>query len=224
MAVVQRHLKKSKMRRFDAACALLLLSLLAASTCLASQEPEKKQEPIPAEQVKPEGTEGPKPLPASVDPKSFSLGPEDVLWIRVWREPELSGQVVIRPDGKINMPLIKEVAAAGLTPEQLGARVTEQLSKFINGPQVLVQVMAVRSKRYYISGEVMRPGAYPLAVPTTVFEAITLGGGFRDFANKKKITVVRGARRFRFNYNDVVRGKNLQQNIPLENGDQIIVP
>jgi polysaccharide export outer membrane protein len=89
---------------------------------------------------------------------------------------------------------------------------------------VTVQVQAVRSKRYYVTGEVFRPGAYPLVVPTTVFEALTLAGGFREFANKKNITIVRGAKRLKFNYNDVVKGKNLDQNVTIESGDHIIVP
>jgi polysaccharide export outer membrane protein len=119
---------------------------------------------------------------------------------------------------------VGEIVAAGLTPNKLQARITEGLSGLLNNPQVTVQVQAVRSKRYYVTGEVFRPGAYPLVVPTTVFEAVTLAGGFREFANKKNITIVRGEKRIKFNYNDVVKGKHLEQNIPLENGDHIIVP
>lgn len=204
----------------------LLLAVVATAACLLAQAPSEPQKPEspPAETAKPEAAAPAKSLPVSVDPKTFKLGPEDVLQVRVWREPDLSGQLVIRPDGMVNMPLIKEVAAAGLTPEQLAAHLTERLSTFINTPQVLVQVLAVRSKRYYVAGEVTRTGPYPLAVPTTVFEALAMAGGFREFANKKKITIVRGDKRLRFNYNEVVKGKNLQQNIQLENGDQIIVP
>ena len=197
---------------------LLLLAAGAVRGQTASQEPK------PAEVSKPTLEEAAKGVGAPVDPRTFKIGPEDILLIRVWREPELSGQMVVRPDGKITMPLIREVHASGITPEQLAARVTEALSQYLNNPQVLVQVLAVRSKRYMVSGEIQRPGAYPLAVSTTVFEAITLAGGFRDFANKKKITIVRGDKRLRFNYNDVVKGKNLTQNVQLENGDKIIVP
>jgi polysaccharide export outer membrane protein len=215
------------MRGIAIAGAKLALGLLAASVWLAAQDsPQKPEESTPAEQAKPEPAEGPKsaPLPVNVDPRTFTLGPEDVLFVRVWREPDLSGQLVVRPDGMINMPLIREVKASGATPEQLGARITEQLSAYINNPQVLVQVLAVRSKRYMITGEITKPGAYPLAVPTTVFEAIALAGGFKDFANKKKIVIIRGTQRLKFNYNDVVKGKNLSQNVRLENGDKIVVP
>jgi polysaccharide export outer membrane protein len=205
-----------------------VLGLLGASFWLAAQDVQPKPEATPPAQAKPEAAEPAEPvktpLPVTVDPKTFSLGPEDIISVRVWREAELSGQMVIRPDGKITMPLIRDVDASGITPEQLAARITEALSQYLTNPQVLVQVLAVRSKRYMISGEILRPGAYPLAVSTTVFEAITMAGGFRDFANKKKITIVRGDKRLRFNYNDVVKGKNRTQNVQLENGDKIIVP
>lgn len=214
------------MRAFAIPAARLALGLLAASFWLAAQDTPPKPEatPAPAE-AKPEAVEPAKtPLPVTVDPKTFSLGPEDIIYVRVWREAELSGQMVVRPDGKITMPLIREVEASGATPEQLAARITEALSQYLNNPQVLVQVLAVRSKRYTISGEILKPGAYPLAVSTTVFRAVSLAGGFRDFANKKKIIIIRGNKRLRFNYNEVVKGKNLAQNILLENGDEIIVP
>jgi len=161
---------------------------------------------------------------APVDPRSFQLGAEDVISIRVWREPELSGVMTVRPDGQITMPLIGDVKASGLTPLQLAAQITEKLSKFINGPEVSVSVQAVRSRRYSVTGEVLRPGVYPLVVPTTVLDALTAAGGFREFANTKNITVMRGGKRFKFNYKDVIKGKNMSQNILLENGDYIVVP
>jgi polysaccharide export outer membrane protein len=214
------------MRRFALVSAILAAAALASGQETAQPKP---QEPTAAEQPKtePATTEAaktPTALPVTVDSKTFTLGPEDVIFVRVWREPDLSGTLVIRPDGRITLPLIRDVNASGLTPELLSTEITKRLSEFINNPQVLVQVQAVRSKRYLISGEISRPGAFPLAVPTTVFEAIGLAGGFRDFANKKKITIVRGDQRLKFNYNDVVKGKNLSQNVYLENGDKIVVP
>jgi polysaccharide export outer membrane protein len=122
------------------------------------------------------------------------------------------------------MPLVNEIKAADLTPSQLGEAIAAALSKFVNNPQVTVTVLSVRSKRYFISGEVSRPGAYPLATPITVFDALVMAGGFREFAGTKKITIMRGTQRFRFNWNEVVKGKNLSQNIFLENGDRVIVP
>ncbi len=216
------------MRRFALLGATLILIVIALAPCLAAQETQQKApETAPAEQAKPDMGDPSKAtpsVPVTVDPKTFSLGPEDVVFVRVWREPDLTGMLVIRPDGKVTMPLIREVQAAGLTPEQLATNITKQLSEYINNPQVLVQVQAVRSKRYLITGEINRPGAYPLAVPTTVFEAIGLAGGFREFANKKRITIVRGDQRLKFNFNEVVKGKNTAQNVQLESGDKIIVP
>jgi polysaccharide export outer membrane protein len=160
----------------------------------------------------------------TVDPKSYVIGPEDILRVAVWREPELSGDFAVRPDGKISLQLVGEVQAAGLTPEQLSASITEGLSKYMTKPEVTVGVRQVNSKKYYISGEVLRPGAYPLLIPTPVLSALVNAGGFREFANTKKIIILRGNKRFYFNYKDVIKGKRMEQNILLENGDQIIVP
>jgi polysaccharide biosynthesis/export protein len=169
---------------------------------------------------------GPTPMPtaAPVDPKTFEIGPEDILLIRVWREPELSSAVEVRPDGKITLPLIGEVQAAGQTADALKNKVVEQLSEFINKPEVMVSIQAVRSRRYHIQGEVNRPGTFPLVVPVTVLEALGNAGGFREFANMKKITILRKGKTLKFNYNDVVKGKNMEQNIHVENGDFIHVP
>jgi polysaccharide export outer membrane protein len=176
------------------------------------------------ENAKPVEPDAAKVLPVSVDPKTFKLGAEDVIAVSVWREPDLSRVIVIRPDGKITMPLAGELQAEGKTPEQLGGEIAEALKKSIVRPEVTVSVQSVRSRKYYISGEILKPGAFPLAVPTTVLEALTQAGGFRDFANKKKIVIMRGGERIKFNYNEVIKGKNLSQNILLENGDHIVVP
>jgi len=161
---------------------------------------------------------------APVDPKAYVIGPEDMLSIRVWREPELSGQFPVRPDGKISLPLVGEIQASGLTPESLGANIATGLEKVMTHPEVTVGVDRVNSKKYFIQGEINKPGAYPLAIPTTVLEALVNAGGFRDFANTKKIIVLRGTQRLKFNYHEVTKGKKMDQNILLQNGDQIIVP
>lgn len=161
---------------------------------------------------------------APVDPKLYIIGPEDSLLIRVWREPDLSGQVTVRPDGKISLQLLNELHAAGLTPEQLAKNIAEGLGKYMTHPEVSVAVQEVHSKKYFIIGEVQKTGAYPLTVPTTILEALVNAGGFRDFANTKKIIVIRGAKRFNFNYKDVIKGKHMEQNVLLESGDQVIVP
>ncbi|MEO7143948.1 MAG: polysaccharide biosynthesis/export family protein [Bryobacteraceae bacterium] len=161
---------------------------------------------------------------APVDPNTYLMGPQDVVFVRVWREPDFSEPVAIRPDGKITLPLVGDLQAAGLTPVQLGAAVAKSLSKYVNTPDVSIIVQQVNSKKYYVTGGVMKTGAYPLVVPTTVLEAISQAGGFQEFANTKKVKVLRGSKQFHFNYKEVVNGKNLQQNIYLENGDYVIVP
>lgn len=161
---------------------------------------------------------------APVDPKTYRIGPEDILGVRVWREQDLSGQVMVRPDGMISMPLVGELRAAGQTPDELGKAITEALLKQMNRAEVFVSVLQVNSKKFYMTGQVNRPGQYPLITQTSVLQAISASGGLQEFANGKKIVIVRGDQRLKFNYKEVVAGKNLKQNILLENGDHIIVP
>ena len=160
----------------------------------------------------------------AVDTHKYVIGAEDVLGVLVWRENDISRVVVVRPDGKISLPMVGEIQAAGLTPEQLGKNLVEALTKYINNPEVLVSVQQVNSKKYYIDGEVGRPGEYRLITPTTVLEALSEAGGFRDFANTKKIRILRGDKTLRFNYKEVSHGKHMDQNIFVESGDHIIVP
>jgi polysaccharide export outer membrane protein len=170
----------------------------------------------------PETGAGSSRFPATPD---YIIGAEDLLEIHVWREQELSGPMTVRPDGKISMRLIGEVQAAGRTPEELGKVIREALAaKYLQDPIVTVTVRQVNSKKYFVQGEVNRPGPFPLLVPTTVFEAISISGGFREFAKKNKIVVMRKGKRIPFNYKEVEKGKKMEQNIYLENGDVIIVP
>jgi polysaccharide export outer membrane protein len=199
---------------------IAFLSLLSLSVSLLPAAPKEKKSktaaPAPAAAAATE---------TGVDPKLFVIGAEDVLLIRVWREPELSGQVTVRPDGKITLQLLNEVQAAGLSPEKLAQNISEGLTaKYMNKAEVSVSVLHVNSRKYFIQGEVGRPGVYPLLVPTTILEALVHAGGFRDFANQKKITIMRKGERLHFNYKDVIKGKNASQNITLEPGDLIIVP
>ncbi|HUE03660.1 MAG TPA: polysaccharide biosynthesis/export family protein [Bryobacteraceae bacterium] len=165
----------------------------------------------------PAGTQG-------VDPHAYIIGAEDVISIRVWREPENSGTFTVRPDGKVSVPLVGEIQAAGLTPEQLSESIAASLERVMVHPEVTVGVEKVNSKKYYIQGEVIKPGAYPLVIPTTILEALVNAGGFREFANTNKIVILRGGERLKFNYHQVTHGKNMAQNILLKPGDQIIVP
>ena len=163
-------------------------------------------------------------VPAAVDPNKYRIGPEDVLFIKVWREPDFTFPVAVRPDGKITVPLVGEVEAAGQTPSELTAKLTDLLAQYINNPDVTVFVNEVRSKKYYIDGEVNRPGSFPLVTPTTVLEALSHAGGFKEFANEKKIRILRDGKVYFFNFKQVTNGKHMEQNIAIENGDHIIVP
>jgi len=163
----------------------------------------------------------------AVDP-NYVIGPQDMLDVSVWKEAELTRVVPVRPDGKISLPLLNDVQAAGLTPTQLAAQIAEDLKKFITNPQVTVIVNLTTSQRVYILGEVARPGAYPLLPGMTVLQALSSAGGFTLFANTKKIYVLRqeGAKpqKFFFNYKEVLDGKHPEQNTVLKAGDQIVVP
>ena len=158
------------------------------------------------------------------DDHPFILGAEDQITVLVYGSAEFSGAHMVRPDGKITMPFLGDVTAAGLSPIELGNVVKERLKKYLVDPDVSVSVNAVNSKRYYIQGEVNKTGAFPLLVPTKVLEALVNAGGFRDFANQKKIVVMRvTGERLDFNYKEVIRGKKMEQNIYLKPGDIIIV-
>ena len=162
------------------------------------------------------------PLGAPLDP-NYEIGAEDVLFVKVWREADFTGQYAVRPDGKITVPLIGDMKAAGLTTDTLTANLKIALSDYILRPEVNVIVISANSKKFYIAGEVNRPGIYPLVVPTRVFDALSSAGGFREFANRKDIVIVRGTKRLKFNYAEVLKGKKLDQNIFLESGDTLIV-
>jgi polysaccharide export outer membrane protein len=157
--------------------------------------------------------------------KSYVIGPEDQLFINVWGNAPLSGQFIVAPDGRISVGLINEVMASGLTRDQLQNEIIRRLKEggFLRDPTVTVNVTGFNSKKYLIQGEVNKPGSSPLVVPTTVLEALVNAGGFKDFANKKNIRILRGNKTFVFNYNQVVNGKHREQNIQLEPGDLIIV-
>ena len=156
--------------------------------------------------------------------KRYVIGSLDVLYIRVWNNQNLTGPVDVRPDGMISLPLVGELKADGLTVAELRDVIKAHLSDFLNSPEVDVQVTRVNSKKVYLVGAVNRPGPLLLISSMTVSEALFSAGGFRDFANQKKIYVLRGTKKFNFNYKEVILGKHLEQDIRLENGDKIIVP
>ena len=202
---------------------VLLLAFFGVAGAFAQPKPESPRPPAQNSDVTNPNKPSTAGVGAPVDPNKYSIGPEDVLQILVWREPDLSRMVAVRPDGKITMPLIGDLQAAELTPEQLKKSLVEALLKYINNPDVTVMVQDVRSKKYYIDGEVNRPGFFPLVTPTTVLEALSNVSGFREFANQKNIRILRHGVILKFNYKEVTNGKHLEQNIYLENGDHIIV-
>ena len=160
-------------------------------------------------------------------PKGYVIGPEDVLSIVVWREKELSGEVVVRPDGKISLPLLNDVQAAGYTPEQLAEIVEKAAVKYVTDSDTTVIVKQINSRKVFVLGEVGKPGAFPLTSDMNVLQLIASVGGLAEFADKKNVMILRiengRERRFKFNYNEVIEGKNLQQNIMLQPGDTVLV-
>ena len=170
-------------------------------------------------------------VPAQSSPANdtaYVIGPEDVLTIDVWKEKELSGPVPVRPDGKISLPLLNDVQAAGLTPMQLMSSLTEKLKKYVSDPTVTVTVTTINSRKVYILGEVTRPGAFPLVPDMTVLQALTTAGGPTPYAKTSKIYILRSQsgvqNKLAFNYKQVVRGGSPEQNILLKSGDTVVVP
>lgn len=163
----------------------------------------------------------------NVEPASYVIGAADVLEISVWQDPNVSRSVPVRPDGKISIPLVNDIQAAGLTPMQLAASVTQKLERFLNKPQVTVTVTAINSQRIFVVGEVNRPGPLPLLPGMTVLQAISTAGGVTQFADQKHAYVVRHEREkdstYPVSYRDLLRG-DMRGNIVLKSGDTIVVP
>jgi len=161
---------------------------------------------------------------------SFVIGNDDVLAINVWKEPDVSRPAVpLRSDGKISLPLVGEVQAAGLTPMKLEQAIAAKLQNFISQPEVTVIVQQINSQKYNVLGQVGHPGTFVITNSLTVLDAIAIAGGFRDFAKQKSIYVLRqnadGTQtRLPFNYKEVVKGKNSEQNVKIQPKDTIVVP
>jgi polysaccharide export outer membrane protein len=204
----------------------LAVTLAAALTALVSV-PAAAQAPLPnAEQSRAASTET-AISSGIVPPAGYVIGADDLLSVRFWGDNQLSTDVVVRPDGKISVPLLNDVQAAGLTPEQLNAALEKAASKFISDANVTVIVREVRSRKVYVLGQVARPNPVPLNGDMNVLQVLTTVGGLLEYADKDNITIVRlengRERRFKFNYNQVIKGKNVQQNILLQPGDTVIV-
>ena len=161
-------------------------------------------------------------------PAGYVIGPEDVLAILFWRDKDMSVETSVRPDGMITVPLLNDVKAAGLTPEQLREQIEKAASQYVEDPSVTVAVRQINSRKVFVTGNVAKPGPYPLTSTTTVLQLIAVAGGLTEYADEKGISVMRidggQTKTFKFNYKDVVRGKKLEQNIELKPGDTVVVP
>jgi polysaccharide biosynthesis/export protein len=204
--------------------ALIVFLILFMTIPARGQEGDSKQASKPGATA---ATIPAQKAPATSDP-NYIIGAQDVLDISVWKEAELTRSVPVRPDGKISLPLLDDVQAAGLTPTQLAALITERLKKFVTNPQVTIIVSQINSQRVYLLGEVARPGAYPILPGMTILQGLSSAGGFTQFAKMKSIYLLRDVggkhEKYPFNYKDVIAGKNLEQNLVLKAGDTIVVP
>ena len=205
---------------------------IASVLALALAAPAFAQQPKPATvPAAPQSVAAKAPAVASpevVVPPGYVIGADDVLLIVYWKDKDMSTEAQVRPDGKIALPLLNDVHASGLTPEQLRLSLTEESKKYMEDPNITVVVRQINSRRAFITGEVNKPGPYSLTSPTSVIQLISMAGGLKEYANSKKIIIMRteGTRQIslQFNYKDVIAGKNLQQNIELKPGDTVVVP
>lgn len=203
--------------------ALIGVAVLWPATLLAEEKTPDANIPTKGSVAEPRPAEA---LPSDGD--DYRVGSGDVIEISVWGEPEISSVVVVRPDGKLSLPLVNDLYVTGKTPMVIQEIVIEKLTPFINSPSVTVTVKEIRSKKIYVIGEVARTGAYQITQPTTVLQILTEAGGLLPFAKQKGIYVLRTKngihQRFPFNYKDVLKGKKIGQNILLEPGDTVVVP
>lgn len=211
------------MRRITARFVVVFVVGLALAAPTFAQAPATPAPaPAPAAQTPPTLPEGITP------PADYVIGADDILAIVFWRDADMSGEVVVRPDGKISLPLLNDVHAAGLTPDQLRQSLTESAAKYIEAPTVSVVVKKINSRLVFITGQVGKPGPYPLMAPTTVLQIIATAGGLGEYADSEKVQVIRTESgktvSLKFNYKDFIKGKNMSQNIELKPGDTIIVP
>ncbi|HXE35106.1 MAG TPA: polysaccharide biosynthesis/export family protein [Verrucomicrobiae bacterium] len=209
------------------AMALLLTVWLTLANAQAQATPQQKSADTAAKQS--DAKDGARPASQiAQNDAEYKIGPQDVLRIDVWKEPEISRTIPVRPDGRVSLPLLNDVQAAGLTAMQLSAVISEGLKKYITNPQVTVGVAEINSRRVYVTGEVNKAGAFPLLPNMTVLQALSNSGGFTQFAKIKSIYVLRVEEgkqvKHPFNYKDTVSGKAPEQNILLQPGDVIVVP
>ena len=158
----------------------------------------------------------------------YKIQPNDILEIFVWKEPDLTRKVLVRPDGRISFPLVQDMPAAGTTPVELKDEIEKKLKEFIDAPNVTIIVDTIQSYKVFVTGKVQKPGVLMMEKPITVLQALALAGGFQEFANPSEMTIVTndGSKNtmLKFNYGEVLKGKNSEQNIILKSGDVVVVP
>jgi len=205
-------------------CMIVVSSVANLSAQAVSADPQKRAANGPtsaADTASAAVTVAP-PLP------TYVIGPSDVLSIVFWREKELSSDVLVRPDGNITLPLLNDVRAAGLTPAQLRERIQTEARRFVEDPSPTVVVKEIHSRVVYITGQVDKPGPYPLGTHTTVLQLIATAGGLKEYADGRNILVSRSENgrqlTFAFDYQDLLKHKNFRQNIELSPGDTVVVP
>ncbi len=212
---------------------VLALTLLGPGASLAqtaaSQAQPPKQAPPATKPAAPRATVTAMAVPGVPTEPGFTIGPEDVLGVLFWRDTDMSGDVTVRPDGMITLPLIRDVKAAGLTPTELADRIQTAVREYVTDASVTVVVRQMNSRKAFITGEVARPGAYPLGSSSmTVMQLIAVAGGLTEFAQPKKISVMRieegKTTTFAFDYKSVASGKTPGQNLVLKPGDTVVVP
>lgn len=215
------------MRTLRTVSTLVLCVFFAVPAVWAQPAGQPAGRPAPAAAQKP-ATPAPTPPPGVTPPPGYVIGPEDVLAVLFWREKDLSVEVAVRPDGMITLPLVNDLKAAGLTPDQLRTAVTEAAGRFVEDPNVTIVVKQINSRKVFVTGQVAKPGTYPLMGPTTVLQMIATAGGLMDFAKGDRIVIMRDqggkTETLKFNYKDVLKGKKLEQNVELRPGDTILVP
>jgi polysaccharide export outer membrane protein len=206
---------------------ILLVGFLLWSPAYAQNTQGQASATVQGQKTEPKANTSNPTTPATTD-TAYRIGPQDVVQIDVWKEPEITRTIPVRPDGKISLPLLNDVQASGLTAMQLAGVIRDGLTKYLTNPQVTVTVTQINSRRVFITGEVSRAGAIPLLPNMTALQALSSAGGFTQFARPKNIYILRvvdGKQvKYPFNYKEVVKGKYEEQNILLQPGDVIVVP
>ena len=185
-------------------CFLLCILILPAAVAQGPADPAQRPEPL------------------------YVIQPNDLLEVFVWKEPDLTRKVLVRPDGRISFPLVQDLQAAGISPGELKTQVEQKLSKYLSAPEVTIIVEAIQSYRVYVLGKVQKPGSVNVEKAVTVLQALAIAGGFQDYAKEDEMKVIRtlGNKNivFDFNYRDVVQNKKPEQNILLRSGDVVVIP